>query len=82
MYGIQGIVAMGSTSSPNFLDLAYSANQISSPVFALEINTQKSGIPSVMHYNTLPTSIINNSVFVNVPNMEYWHVNIIGLTVG
>jgi len=36
--GVSGLVGMGYTQTPNFLDLAYSANLITSPVFSLQLN--------------------------------------------
>jgi hypothetical protein len=49
---IQGLVGMGFTTTPNFLDLAYSDNLISSPVFALGL-VESTG-QSVIYYNGIP----------------------------
>ena len=49
---IQGLVGMGFTSSPNFLDTAFQDGEIDSPVFALEILDETE--QSLIHYNELP----------------------------
>jgi len=49
---IAGLLGMGSTSIPNFLDLAYEQNQISTPTFTLSINS--SNTASYLYYNNLP----------------------------
>lgn len=43
---------MGYTTTPNFLDVAFQNNQISSPIFALQIlnNSQQ----SLLYYNQIP----------------------------
>ena len=47
---VQGLIGMGFTSSiPNFLDVAFSNGEISSPVFSLEILNETS--QSLVHYN-------------------------------
>jgi len=33
--GVQGLVGMGNTQIPNFLDVAYQKGEIQTPVFAL-----------------------------------------------
>lgn len=38
--GVLGLVGMGYSSIPNFLDLAYTAGQITSAVFSLQLNNQ------------------------------------------
>jgi len=49
---VSGIVGMGFTSTPNFLDLAYQAKEISSPVFALAL----SNLPeqSTLYFDGIP----------------------------
>jgi hypothetical protein len=49
---IMGLVGMGFTSTPNFLDVAYQNNEISSPVFALALTNTSS--QSILFYNQLP----------------------------
>lgn len=49
---IQGLIGMGFTTTPNFLDLAYSNNQISSPVFALAI--RNFSFQSFIYYDGIP----------------------------
>lgn len=53
--GIAGVIGMGFTSaqqSPNFLDLAYQQNQISTNTFALDLLNSSSN--SQLLYNSIP----------------------------
>lgn len=56
---VQGLVGMGYTSTPNFLDVAYQNNQIQSPAFALDI--QPTTLQSYIYFNQIPQSIQNSS---------------------
>lgn len=49
---VQGLVGMGYTSTPNFLDIAYQNNQIQSPVFTLLI--QPTTQQSYIYFNQIP----------------------------
>jgi len=71
---------MGFTTTPNFLDIAYSNNLISSPVFALALTDPIN--QSIIYYNEIPPEIVNETFFVPVVGNVYWQVQIIGLTVG
>jgi len=47
---IQGLIGMGSNIGfPNFLDYAYKAGQIKSPIFALQIMNET--MDSIIYYN-------------------------------
>jgi hypothetical protein len=77
---IQGLVGMGYTTTPNFLDIAYSQNEIKSPVFTLQIEQTTS--QSYIYYNEIPEWITNTTTFEPVVDNEYWQVSTIGVTVG
>jgi len=54
---------MGYTSIPNFLDLAYSANQINTPVFSLQLNLVNE--TSYLYYDGgLPSKISENTIWI------------------
>lgn len=80
---VQGLVGMDFGSTPNFLDVAYQKNQISTPIFSLELNYVNQ--TSYLHYNNgLPQSIIQNmswTPLVQTPN-GYWQTNVTAVTVG
>ncbi len=46
---VYGLVGMDYGSYPNFLDVAYQTNQISTPVFSLDLNYMNQ--TSLMYYN-------------------------------
>jgi hypothetical protein len=50
--GIQGLVGMGYTKTPNFLDVAYQQGQIATSAFALMV--QQSTQQSYVFYNEIP----------------------------
>ena len=53
---IQGLAGMSYASTPNFIDVAFQNNEISTPVYALELNYPNQ--TSYLHYNNgLPLSI-------------------------
>lgn len=52
-----GIVGMGYSSIPNFLDLAFNAGQINTNVFSLQLKNMTS--QSIVYYNVIPNDILN-----------------------
>lgn len=76
-----GIMGMGYSHIPNFLDNAYAANQISSPVFALSLTKNTSSL-SGFYYNNIPQSIISNTIFVDQFGLERWQVEVITVNLG
>lgn len=71
--GIAGVIGMGFTSaqqSPNFLDLAYQQNQISTNTFALDLLNSSSN--SQLLYNSIPQSVLKNSLSSPVVSNFYW----------
>jgi hypothetical protein len=77
---VQGLVGMGYTSVPNFLDIAHANGAIASPVFALEILSDTE--QSLVHYNELPEDITNDTFYEPVQNVGYWAVKVTGVNVG
>lgn len=49
---VQGLVGMGYTTTPNFLDIAYQNGEISTSAFALQI--RKNTSTSYFYYNKIP----------------------------
>lgn len=49
---LDGVLGLGFSSTPNFLDNAASSNQINSSVFSLQMGTMDK--PSILYYNRLP----------------------------
>jgi hypothetical protein len=71
--GVSGLIGMGYSKAPNFLDLAYSAGQISSPVFSLQLNLMNES--SYLYYdNGLPSIIADNTIWVRLNSDENWQV--------
>jgi hypothetical protein len=61
--GVSGLVGMGYTQTPNFLDLAYSANQITTPVFSLQLNLDTA--TSYLYYDGgLPSNISKQTIWI------------------
>jgi hypothetical protein len=75
--GIQGIVGMGSTNTPNFLDIAYSKGQIATSSFALMIETTTQ--QSYIFYNDIPESITSQTVYIPVVENGYWSLKVVGV---
>lgn len=70
-----GIVGMGYTTTANFLDNAYNAGQIQSPVFALKISNNTD--QSFIYYNNIPLSITQNTIMVDQYETGHWQVEIL-----
>lgn len=71
--GIVGVIGMGFTSiqqSPNFLDLAFQQNQISTNNFAL--NLLNSSVNPQLLYNSNPQSTLSNFLSSPVVSNFYW----------
>jgi hypothetical protein len=70
--GVIGLVGMGYSTSPNFLDSAYSANQIKTAAFALQIlNTTQQ---SILYYDEIPESIVTKTIMINQFGSGHWQV--------
>lgn len=68
---VYGLVGMDITSSPNFLDNAYSSGQISTPVFALDLNYANQ--TSYLYYNNgLNKSILSQTTWINQYGSDHW----------
>lgn len=76
-----GIVGMGFSSTPNFLDSAYQAGEISSPAFALSINETLNG-QSTLYYNNIPENIVNSTIMVSQYGSGHWQVEILSVVIG
>lgn len=72
--GIQGLVGMGYTNTPNFLDVAYQKGQIATSAFALMV--QQSTQQSYVFYNEIPLSITSQTVYVSVTGDGYWSLKV------
>jgi hypothetical protein len=79
---IAGLVGMGYTTIPNFLDVAYQNGEIESPVFALMVETTAQTQQSYVYFNQIPLSITNSTSFVGVVGNTYWQVSVLGVEVG
>jgi hypothetical protein len=79
---IAGLVGMGYTNIPNFLDVAYQQGQIATPAFALSIATTSQQQQSYIYYNQIPEWITNSSSNVSVVGNTYWQVSLLGVIVG
>lgn len=80
---VQGLVGMDYGSNPNFLDVAYNQNQISTPIFSLELNDQTQ--TSYLYYNNgLPASITNSMVWIPQQSNQngYWQAGLTAVNVG
>lgn len=77
---IGGILGMGYSSIPNFLDKAAENNQIESSVFALQMGGF--GEPSVLYYNQLPSFLEISNIYVPVIGAELWEVETFNIKVG
>ena len=75
--GIQGLVGMGYSQTPNFLDVAYQQGQIATSAFALMV--QQSTQQSYIFYNEIPSSIMSQTVFVPVAGDGYWSLKVIAV---
>jgi hypothetical protein len=75
--GIQGLVGMGYTKTPNFLDVAYQQGQIATSAFALMV--QQSTQQSYVFYNEIPESITSQTVYVPVSGDGYWSLKVTAL---
>ena len=78
---VEGLVGMGYTNIPNFLDLAYDTNQIDTPAFTLSIRSDSVN-NSYLYYNELPENITPSPTYVNVVDSGYWQVGVVGVVVG
>jgi hypothetical protein len=62
---------MDITSSPNFLDNAYSTGQISTSVFALDLNYVNQ--TSYLYYNNgLNQSILSQTTWISQYGSDHW----------
>jgi hypothetical protein len=80
---VQGLVGMDIGSYPNFLDIAYQNNQISTPIFSLELNFANQ--TSYLHYNNgLPQFITQNIAWIPQQQNQngYWQTALTSLTLG
>lgn len=77
---VQGLVGMGYTTTPNFLDIAYQNGEISTSAFALQI--RKNTSTSYFYYNKIPEQITSSSYYLPVVGNEYWQIKLIGVMVG
>lgn len=78
---VYGLIGMDYPSSPNFLDNAFSQKQISTPVFALDLNYPNQ--TSYMFYNSgLNQSILSQTYWINLYGDSHWQVEVIGFSVG
>lgn len=59
--GVIGIVGMGFTTTPNFLDAAYQAGQIQTNVFSLNLLGLNNN--SIIYYNQIPEEVLNSTVY-------------------
>ena len=71
---IDGLLGMGYSSTPNFLDNAANENQIESPIFSLQIRpiTEE----SILFYNEIPSYIWDNTNFVENTGESTWQVEL------
>lgn len=79
---IAGLLGMGVTNTPNFLDIAYQQNQIATPAFTLSIRSNTSTSSSYLYYNNIPQYIQNSTYYLPVVGSDYWSVQVVGVIVG
>lgn len=77
---LDGILGLGYSAKPNFLDNAAQSNQINSNIFALQIGSL--GNPSILYYNELPDFIEENNIYNPVISNQFWEVYIPNVKVG
>ena len=67
---------MGYSTTPNFLDKAYSAGQISTAVFALGLSSNSTH--SILYYDDIPQNVTDGTVMIDINSDNYWQVGVIG----
>jgi hypothetical protein len=76
VFGIQGLVAVGYSTTPNPFDIAFQKGMISTSVFALELHNFTS--ESYFYYNNgIPENIKSSTYWVDhytIPNGIWWQV--------
>lgn len=80
---VQGLVGMDYGSYPNFLDTAYQNNQISTPIFSLELNYPNQ--TSYLYYNNGLSPNISKKmswVPIQITINEYWQTALTYVTLG
>jgi hypothetical protein len=75
---VEGLVGMGYSNIPNFLDEAFEAGEISSSSFTLKLRNT-SWDESEMYYDEIPYHILSNTTFVSVYGSGYWQVQLVGM---
>lgn len=76
---VYGLVGMDYPSSPNFLDDAFAAGQIASPMFALDLNYQNQ--TSYLYYNNVSQAILSQTYWIEMYGTDHWQVEVIGFFV-
>lgn len=76
---IDGILGLGFSDKPNFLDNAAQNNQINSSIFALQMGGL--GQPSVLYYSELPSFLENSNIYVPVIGNQLWQVAIVNVRI-
>lgn len=79
--GVIGIVGMGFTTTPNFLDTAYQAGQIQTNTFSLNLLPTTNN--SIIYYNEIPSEILSSTVYSPVVSGSgRWLLTLIGFYAG
>ena len=78
---VYGLVGMDYPSTPNFLDNAFGKAQISTPVFALDLNYVNQ--TSYLYYNNgLSQKVVDQTYWIDMYGTDHWQVEVIGFSVG